>query len=98
MREAKAKLEDALAEVQAEKGQEPAVREMEKRVWSEVDCENWKTQTTQLIRLFSLAWQEQQRTDAILNSCLPQIKEHFLLLSSYDQKPERQLQFRVSRN
>ncbi len=61
----------------------------------QIDCQDWKSQVSRLADLFSLAWQEQQRTDRLLRHCLPQLKDHFLLLSSYDQNLARRQKFRV---
>ncbi len=61
----------------------------------QVECQSWKSSATHLVDLFSLSWQEQQRSEALLSTCLPMLKEHFLLLSSYEQRPERRQQYRV---
>ncbi len=96
--EARRRLEEALESERSRVGggSDAPVEAAAVRIRAELDCQRWRLHVNKLVDLFSLAWQEQQRTDALLKQCLPQLKDSFLLLSSYDQRPERRQKYRVS--
>ena len=51
----------------------------------------------ELVSMFVMAFEEQQRTEEIIRLCLPQLKSKHLLLSSFGNFEDENRQFRVSR-
>ena len=48
-----------------------------------------------MMDMFSLAWEEQVRTETLLDKALPLLKKQHLLLLSYDFSEDRRREFEV---